>query len=296
MKPYYENTHVRLFHCDFRSHDTGPASTVITDPPYGENMGYAGDDPGSAEGLLDAACAKASQILPRMGHLACFWTMRKLDQPIDSTRSHGLTYRRTLTMYLPKGGARPYMAWLPRTQPIVLAQKYLPTQPTEFHGDLADHVKERMVATGQTCGSLAKALGCNSRLVMKWSRRGDPAWCLPTRRFYPALKSALGLSDAFDALLDRQETSRPPREYSYTHDTYVVQDGNPKTNHPSEKPLSVLRHLVNTLTLPGETVVDFFAGSGTTLLAAQEEGRKAVGYEVNELFCEMAATRLSKTP
>lgn len=64
--------------------------------------------------------------------------------------------------------------------------------------------------------------------------------------------------------------------------------------HKTEKPLSLMREMVQRLTLPGDLIADPFAGSGTTLIAAQLEGRRSVGMEIEERHCEIIARRLER--
>ena len=66
------------------------------------------------------------------------------------------------------------------------------------------------------------------------------------------------------------------------------------TLHPTEKPIPILRQMIESSSLMGDTVLDPFAGSGSTLVAAKLEGRRSIGVEIEERYAEVAARRLSQ--
>ncbi len=67
-----------------------------------------------------------------------------------------------------------------------------------------------------------------------------------------------------------------------------------RSEHPAPFPVELPARCIRLSTWPDELVVDPFAGTGTTLLAARQLGRRALGVELSERYCEIAATRLSQ--
>lgn len=64
--------------------------------------------------------------------------------------------------------------------------------------------------------------------------------------------------------------------------------------HPNEKPIKLMNYLVKTFSNINDLILDPFMGSGTTLVAAKELGRNAIGIEFEEKYCEIAVRRLSQ--
>ncbi len=64
--------------------------------------------------------------------------------------------------------------------------------------------------------------------------------------------------------------------------------------HPTQKPISLCKYFINSYTQPQQIVLDNCMGSGSTLVAAKDLNRQAIGIEIEERYCEIAAKRLSQ--
>ena len=70
--------------------------------------------------------------------------------------------------------------------------------------------------------------------------------------------------------------------------------GETRYAHPTQKPRKIFEIPISEWSNPGDFILDPFMGSGTTLRAAKDLGRKAIGIEIEERYCEIAAKRLSQ--
>ena len=113
-----------------------------------------------------------------------------------------------------------------------------------------------------------------------WARPGSTT--LNAKRYAPSHEFILGFG--------------VPKYWDRCHDTKLtVWRMAPETDisgHPCPFPLEIPQRLIASSCVPNGTVLDPFMGSGTTLVAAKLEGKKAIGIELEERYCEIAAERL----
>jgi DNA modification methylase len=86
----------------------------------------------------------------------------------------------------------------------------------------------------------------------------------------------------------------PGRIYRIQHGGVVNADGaGVKRVHPTQKPVTLMSRIIRDWA-PEGTILDPFMGSGTTLVAAKSLSRRAIGIEIEERYCEIAAKRLAQ--
>ena len=78
---------------------------------------------------------------------------------------------------------------------------------------------------------------------------------------------------------------------NYPHSVLRFENPQHDSPHPTAKPVAFLRYLIRTYTNPGDTVLDFTMGSGTTIVAAILEGRDAIGIELDPAYFAIAQRR-----
>lgn len=121
---------------------------------------------------------------------------------------------------------------------------------------------------------------CNESII--W---GGNYYNLPPSRCWFSWNKNDNMPTMADFELAWTNFDRPSKQFNHSRNGWVRQ-------HPTEKPLALISWCVNQLS--GANILDPFLGSGTTLVAAQREGRRAVGIEINEDYCQVAVERLKQ--
>lgn len=96
----------------------------------------------------------------------------------------------------------------------------------------------------------------------------------------------------WEAVAIMHSTANAPKWNGGGHRAVWVENIDKSGIHPTAKPIGLIREWVEKFTDPGDLILDPFMGSGTTLRAAADLGRRAIGIEINEDYCRIAVERL----
>ena len=116
---------------------------------------------------------------------------------------------------------------------------------------------------------------------------GGNYYSLPPSRCWLAWVKNPAMDTMADFELAWTNFDRPAKKF--------IENRNPdgKRQHPTQKPLDLIQWCYS-FAPEAQTILDPFMGSGTTLVAAKHKGLEAIGIEIEERYCEIAAKRLSQ--
>jgi len=243
-----------------------------------------------------------------------------------------LTWRKVNSVLFDRGGPQDrackddLRSFFPQTETIIFAEQFgsdsmakgeagYVAKCDELHGFVFEPLRKYLagefdragmltpagkIAANVACGFSASAGGMASRHYF-----GSSQWQMPTADHYAAMRNLLNatgdeyLKREYEELRREYEELRRPfyasenRPYTDVWDFKTVADHPGK--HPCQKPLPMMEHIVETSTREGDTVLDCFGGSFRIAEACRSYGRKFIGVEADEKYCEAGAKRLSQS-
>ena len=150
---------------------------------------------------------------------------------------------------------------------------------------------------GRSCfmGEIIWAYDFGGRSKKRWPQKHDTIlWYVADPKNYTFNYSAMErIPYMAPGLVGKEKAARGKTPTDVWWHTIVPTNGRERTGYPTQKPLGVLRRIVNVHSLPGDRVLDFFAGSGTTGEAAASAGRNAVLIDRNPESLAVMQQRLA---
>lgn len=263
MTPYYEDDAVTIFNADARALPLEDVvQCVVTSPPY--NVGIAYDEwddsqDWSAYWEFVAGCAsEIERVMDRAGR--CWVNVAPVVQedPGGSGRNGP-----------PHSGRS-----LKRRQSLTARWSVALENAGLESADMVAWTTQR--GSGTAWGSYEMPSAPNLR--GDWEAilvHFKDSWLRETPAEFAGWRDKLG---GWTGLVSNVWTIRPQQ----------------RDEHPAPYPVELADRAIRLSTWPGETVLDPFAGEGNTLRAAKNLGRKAIGVEISERYCEIAARRCSQ--
>ena len=180
---------------------------------------------------------------------------------------------------------------------------------------LRQYLETERLRAGVSNREVDQALGTNG---MAGHYFGASQWSLPTESAYLIMQQLFNANGGEYLRRDYEELRRDyeelrrdyeelRRDYEELRRPFTVSAGVPFTDvwtylteaqgagsvrHPCEKPAEMMRHIINSSTREGDLVLDCFAGSGTTAIAALSTGRQFIGCDASPKWAEYANNRI----
>ena len=123
---------------------------------------------------------------------------------------------------------------------------------------------------------------------------GGNYYLLPPTSCWLVWDKLNGNNDFADCELAWTNLSKAVRRIQYRWNGMIRQNNEPRGDHPTQKPVEVMRWCIGHLPVDAKTILDPFMGSGTTGVACAKLGRKFIGIELDERYFEIACERILK--
>lgn len=184
--------------------------------------------------------------------------------------------------------------WYPHSERIIFAE---PAMDGNLHrSPFGEFLREKRLKSGLSGHQLTELTGAYGKVnhggaVSNWEAGRNT----PSREQYEKICEAFLSTGKIDSMPPYEDVIRPfimdgSKEFT---DIWTFPSVRPyKGKHPAEKPLDMLKHAIEATSYHGDIVLDCFAGSGSTAMAAASLGRKSVSIEIEEKWVEAISTRL----
>ena len=304
---------------------------IVTDPPYfkvkNEAWDRQWDKPDAFLRWLDGVLAELHRILKPNGslYLCASPQMAARVECLIAERFNVLNHIR----WVKDAG------WHKKTEKDALRSYLSPWESiifAEHHG--ADNIAKGEAGYVAKCDELRGFVfePLRAYLAGEWSRAGltpgdankatdsqmaghyltRSQWTLPTEEKYDQLRQyantngTVYLRREYEEL--RREYEELRREYEELRRPFAVTPDVPYTDvwtfptvqaykgkHPCEKPLAMMKHIITASSKPGALMLDPFAGSGSSCVAASALGRDYIGIDISAAYCDIARNRVANT-
>jgi len=312
-----------------RGMDDNSIDLIATDPPYfrvkGDWWDRQWDDAGKFIEWIGELCEQWERILKPNGSLYVF-ASPKMAARVEVEVGRRLNVLNVITWAKPEFSTKAEMndkstsrSFFPASERIIFAEHYgadniakgeagYAAKCDELRGfvfePLRKYLDDERRAAGISLSDIETATGWASTKVRHYFCSGKDWWRMPTEESWGALSGIMALRPYSEHRREyeylRREYEDLRRPFSLTADVpYTDVWTFPTVNHypgkhPCEKPLEMMRHIIRTSSREGGVVLDCFAGSGTTLLAARNLGRHYVGIDIEQKWCEFVRGRIAQ--